>query len=222
MLSLHLSFRVELDQGGTTWLTIKEIRNSVAARVRLIPIPNDGTQIETNISCKNQNYYFLFGRTKWGFCEIPSVHLSIFLFVCLSLCGGFLSKTARSNFSEFLLKVSMSFNLKMMKRDCKKKILFWGLGAKRVQNGFKMRFFKFYEKCTSVIVLIFYIKLQQHKILYLARVIILGKELVWGFLTKRGQNGPKKKCFKFYVKLNLRTLLIFSVKLQWHRGLKLS
>ena len=50
----QLFFRVVLDQGGTTLITIKEIRNSMAVKVRLIPIPSDGIQTETNISCKSQ------------------------------------------------------------------------------------------------------------------------------------------------------------------------
>ena len=58
--------------------------------------------------------------------------------------------------------------------------------------------------------------------LKLTLMSFLGKILLWGFLAKRSRNGPKIWFFNFCMKnMTLRIFLIFYMKLQQHKDLKL-
>ena len=79
--------------------------------------------------------------------------------------------------------------------------IFWTKSCCRVlvPKGPKMRFFKFCEKSTQGFFVIFYMKLQQHKVLKWTVIIVLGKFSLEVF----GTNGTKvtpKWGFPYFIK----------------------
>ena len=105
-----------------------------------------------------------------------------------------------SNFQIFWMRLGCHLKLKSDRANFFEKILFSILG----QKGPKMRFLKFSEK--SVCGIFDFLQKVTATHWKLTYMIFLVKKLFWCFQVKRGQNGSKKRFFKFYEKL---VLLIF-------------
>ena len=89
----------------------------------------------------------------------------------------FLPGTAQK-FSDFLLEVRVSFNLKVTEPDFFfEKNLVLKFLANRAQVVPKMRFFKFYEKLIFGFSLIFDMELQQHKVLKFTKKVTSATKL---------------------------------------------
>ena len=145
-----------------------------------------------------------FESTKWRSYEIPSVRLSVLLFVR--------SFSPEPHVEIFLfLEVKMLSNLKNDGVEVfEKKNLVLGFFEPKGH----MRFFKFYKKLTYEFFWFFAWIYSNKKVLKLNKITFWGKILSWCFPAKRGQNNPKIRFFKFYKKLILRIFLIFCIKLQ--------
>ena len=79
----------------------------------------------------------------------------VFLFVCLSVCPEFLSRTTSRSFLTFVCGVSVLSNLKIARVRFFGKKSYVGFWTKSVQNGPKVRFFKFHENSALGIIPVF-------------------------------------------------------------------
>ena len=140
------------------------------------------------------------------------------LSVCFSVrhffaCPWFVSLELLSRTAFFFIKQGYRLTQKVTKSNFfeKKNKLTNSFIILRDQSRFK-RFYKFYEKLTCEIFMIFYMKLQQ-------QVLKLIKLFSWGksnseFSTKNGfKMGTKMKFFKFYEKLVHIISLMFYMNL---------
>ena len=80
------------------------------------------------------------------------------------------------------------------------KTSFWSFGTKEVQNGPKMRFFKFHEKLTHEIFLILWMMSQQHKVLIF--FIEGGGKQVLRFLSPKESKWVRNEVFWSFILSN--------------------